>query len=70
MAFRVAPVSNVNEITSHLLETQYVKLKMRQLKSKMVCLSLLVLFSLLNYVLIYENVMNSLLSLTGTIIQQ
>ena len=68
MAFRVAPVSNVNEITSHLLETQYVKLKMRQLKSKMVCL--FVLFSLLNYVLIYENVMNSLLSLTGTIVQQ
>jgi len=35
MAFRVAPISSVNEITSHLLETQYVKLKMRQLKSKM-----------------------------------
>jgi len=35
MAFRVAPVTNVNEITSHLLETQYIKLKMRQLKSKM-----------------------------------
>jgi replication factor A2 len=35
MAFRVSPISSVNEITSHLLETQYVRLKMRQLKSKM-----------------------------------
>ena len=37
MAFRVVPVSNANEITSHLLETQYIKLKLRQISNAMVC---------------------------------
>jgi replication factor A2 len=36
MAFRVAPLTTANEITNHLLETYYVKLKLRQLKKKMV----------------------------------
>ena len=36
MAFRVVPVNNCNEITSHLLETKYVRLKLKQLRSKMV----------------------------------
>lgn len=34
MAFRVAPLTTANEITNHLLETHYIKLKLRQLKSK------------------------------------
>lgn len=38
MAFRVAPLTTANEITNHLLETYYVKLKLRQLKKKMVVL--------------------------------
>jgi len=34
MAFRVAPLTSANEITNHLLETYYVKLKLRQIRSK------------------------------------
>ena len=36
MAFRVVPVVNCNEITSHLLETQYVRLKLKKLRAMMV----------------------------------
>lgn len=36
MAFRVAPLTSANEITTHLLETQYVRLKLRQIKRKSV----------------------------------
>lgn len=38
MAFRVAKLTTANEITSHLLETQWIKLKLRQMKKKMVIL--------------------------------
>ena len=39
MAFKVTPITNVNEITAHLLETKHVKLKLRQIRAKMVFLS-------------------------------
>lgn len=36
MAFRVAKLTTANEITTHLLETQWVRMKLRQMKRKMV----------------------------------
>lgn len=36
MAFRVAKLTTANEITTHLLETQWIKMKLRQMKKKMV----------------------------------
>lgn len=36
MAFRVANLTTANEITTHLLETQWVRMKLRQMKKKMV----------------------------------
>ncbi|XP_046643615.1 replication protein A 32 kDa subunit-like [Daphnia pulicaria] len=35
MAFRVAKLTTANEITTHLLETQWVRMKLRQMKRKM-----------------------------------
>lgn len=35
MAFRVANLTTANEITTHLLETQWVRMKLRQMKRKM-----------------------------------
>lgn len=35
MAFRVAKLASANEITTHLLETQWIRMKLRQLKKKM-----------------------------------
>ena len=36
MAFRVAKLASANEITTHLLETQWIRMKLRQMKKKMV----------------------------------
>lgn len=35
MAFRVAKLNSANEITTHLLETQWIRMKLRQMKRKM-----------------------------------
>ena len=34
MAFRVNKLSSANEITTHLLETHWIRLKLRQIKKK------------------------------------
>jgi hypothetical protein len=39
MAFRVAKLNSANEITTHLLETQWIRMKLRQMKRKMVLLN-------------------------------
>lgn len=36
MAFRVSKLLSANEITTHLLEVQWIKMKLRQMKKKMV----------------------------------
>lgn len=36
MAFRVAKLTSANEITTHLLETQWVRMKLLHMKKKMV----------------------------------
>jgi len=34
MAFKIAPITSANEITTHLLETIYAPLKLRQINKK------------------------------------
>jgi hypothetical protein len=54
MAFRVVPVNNCNEITSHLLETKYVRLKLKQLRSKMVIHIYLIHLSFCNIFIFFQ----------------
>ncbi len=51
MAFRVAKLASANEITTHLLETQWIRMKLRQLKKKMV---IPMFFSLLSKSLCFD----------------